>query len=145
VVACLDAERPPGLGVDQAQPVPLMTFVSADDRDMVMALPRDMRVNTALRAFYWKEVKSFTEMTECMTKIGHRLLEFYVLKDGAAIAQSRLIESDGPHEYAWFSCMVVEAFGNGHRIAFAPWPRPTTRKGPDGKQLVIDGTRFNGR
>ena len=34
VIACLDAERPPGLGVDQAQPVRLMTFVGADDRDI---------------------------------------------------------------------------------------------------------------
>ena len=53
VIACLDAERPPGLGVDQAQPVRLMTFVGADDSDMVMALPRGMEVNVALRAFYW--------------------------------------------------------------------------------------------
>ena len=95
-----------------------MTFVGADDRDIVMALPRGMEVNVALRAFYWKEVESFTEMSERMSAIGHQLREFYVLRDAKPIARSRLVETDGPHEYAWISCMVVEAFGNGHRIAF---------------------------
>ena len=66
VIACLDAERPPALGVDQAQPVRLMTFVGADDRDMVMALPRGLKVNVALRAFYRREVESFTEMSARM-------------------------------------------------------------------------------
>ena len=81
VIARLDAERAPGLGVEQEHPLRLMTFVGADDNDMVMALPRGMEVNVALRTFYWKEVKSFTEMSERMTAIGHRLLDFYVLKD----------------------------------------------------------------
>ncbi len=84
-----------------------------------MLLLAGMPVAETMHAFYWRELATFTGMLIEAKRLGVTVQK-YMLVDcvsNKAVGGSYLDPRDGPHDFAWLSCLFAESFN--YRMLFA--------------------------